>query len=302
MVVARAWLLMRSPDGEDHRLLALYRRLFGEPERTADVFVGFGLFFCGVAVGAFGLALFLASAAIAPGTALFWQLREIALVLATLGPPGLLLGIVVLLPVSRRAVYASLAGVVLTLGAIGIFVATYPHAWNVAGTDYSPYGITVYAGGLTVLVASTGAALVAHHLERAAPGDADAEVDGATGTSADPVTDEEVARDIEETVVASELTWGGVESVEPRRLTLTHEGDDEIDPSGFDVAPSVRTDEGVDESVAELRKLRGFQPATERGSGTDDQADALRALREQSTEDADDDGWLRGVIGRFRGG
>lgn len=305
MVVARERYGMTSPDADDGRLLALYRRYLGEPERTADVFVGFALFFGGIAVGAIGLLLFLASVGVPAGGELYWQLREVAIVLSVVGLPALLSSIVVLLPVSRRAEYASLGGGALCLAATGIFVAAYPQAWNVAGTDYSPHGITVYAAGLTVLVASTGAALVAHHLERARPGEASAEAgDGSADADVDPVTDEEVRRDIDETVAASELTWGGVEQVEPKRLTLSHAGDEEIDPSGFDVAPEVRTDAGeeVDDSVQELRKLRGWEPSTARGTDVDEQTDALRALREQSAEEEPETGWLRGVVDRFRRG
>lgn len=304
MVVAREVRRMTSPDADEGRLLALYRRYLGEPERTADVFVGFALFFGGIAVGAIGLLLFLASVGVPAGGDLYWQLREVAIVLSVVGLPALLSSIVVLLPVSRRAEYASLAGGVLCLAATGIFVAAYPQAWNVAGTDYSPHGITVYAAGLTVLVASTGAALVAHHLERVRPGEAAGETVDGSAAEADTVTDEEVRRDIDETVAASELTWGGVEQAEPKRLTLSHAGGDEIDTSGFDVAPEVRTDAGeeVDDSVQELRKLRGWEPSTARGTDVDEQTDALRALREQSAEEEPETGWLRGVVDRFRRG
>ena len=156
---------MPPATSEDHPLMRVYRRYLGEPSRSMDVFVGFALFFGGIAVGLLGLFGFLASATLPVTGPLYWPLREIAIVLATVGLPGLLLSIVVLLPVSRRALYASLGGVALCTVGIGIFVATYPQAWNVPGQDYSPYGITVYASGLVLLVAATGAALVAHHLE-----------------------------------------------------------------------------------------------------------------------------------------
>lgn len=292
---------MRSLDTADNRLLALYRRYLGEPERKADVFVGFALFFGGIAIGAIGLVVFLASGLVTPGSTVFWQLREVAIVLAMGGLPGVLLSIVVLLPVSSRAVYASLVGVALSLVAIGVFVVYYPHAWNVAGSDYSPYGITVYAGGLAVLAASTGAALVAHHLERNRSTAAAAGDESESGSTTDEVTDEEVRRDIDETVAASELTWGGVHQSEPQRLQLNPEAGADIDASGFDVPPQVRTDASVDDSVAELKKLRGWEPTTERGTGVDDQANALKALREQSADDEEETSWVRGVVDRIRG-
>lgn len=292
---------MSPPDAADHRLLSLYRRYLGEPERRTDVFVGFGLFFGGIALGALGLVVFLAS--VVADAALFWHLREVAIVLAVVGLPGLLLSVVILLPVATRAVYASLGGVTFCIVATGIFVATYPQAWNVAGTDYSPLGITVYAAGLTVLLGSTGAALVAHHLERAQSTGSTPSMESPTPTTTNhaPVTDDEVQRDIEEAVDASELTWGGVEPEETRRLTLSvDEGEEDLDASGLDVAPAVKTDAGVDDSVIALRQLRGWVPPTERGEGIDDQADALRALRERSGDAEEATGLLRSVIHRFR--
>lgn len=290
---------MRGPTSADHRLVSLYRRYIGEPDRTADVFVGFGLFFGGIALGALGLVVFLVSTAVTPGSALYWTLREVAIVFAVVGLPGLLLSVVVLLPVARRAVYASIGGVALCLVSTGLFVASYPHAWNVAGQDHSPIGITVYAGGLTVLLASTGAALVAHHLERAGSTDS-VPSSSQIPSSDDTVTDEEVQRDIDETVDAADLTWGGVESTESRRLTLSdEETDTDIDAAGLDVDADVRTDAGVDDSVSALRALRGWEPTQERGSGVDDQAEALRQLRERSAESDDETGLFQRLVHRF---
>lgn len=293
---------MLPADTEDHRLLRLYRHYLGEPSRSTDVFVGFALFFGGIALGLIGLVVFLASATVAASGPLVWPFREAAIVLGTVGLPALLVSIVVLLPVSHRALYTSLSGVAICLVGIGIFVTMYPQAWNVPGQDYSPYGITVYAGGLVLLVASTGAALVAHHLAVANSTAVDAAGPSEPEPGAVSVTDEEVRRDIDETVDAADLTWGGVERSEPRKLRLKETRDADIDVSGMDVTPEVKTDTGVDNSVAELRKLRGWQPKTERGEAADDQVEALKALRAQSAEDDTDSGWLQGVVDRLRGG
>ena len=248
---------MPNSNNEDHPLLRLYRRYFGEPSRRTDVFVGFSLFFGGITVGLIGLCLFLASTAVTGGSPFFWTLREAAIVLGTVGLPALLLSIVVLLPVSRRAIQTSLGGLGLCLGGVAIFISTYPHAWNVTGQDFSPHGITVYAAGLVPLIASTGAALVAHHLsmassiENAPEGMSDSEM------SATDVTDDEVRRDIDETVAAADLTWGGVEPSEPRKLRLKQTVDEDLDASGMDVTSEIKSGTGVNETVAELRKLRG---------------------------------------------
>ena len=293
---------MRSPEFEGGRLLTLYRRFLGEPDRTSDVFVGFTLFFGGIVIGVLGLSLFLSSVAVTAEHALFWPLREVAIVFAIVGLPALLLGIIVLLPVSSKAEYIGLGGAAICLVATAIFVATYPQAWNVTGTDYSPMGIMVYAIGVAVLVASTGAALVAHHLDRAQPVESQESQAIADPSLTPEVTDDEVRRDIDETVAASELTWGGVEPVEERRLDLSPTEVDSLDATGFDVDPSVKTDAAVDESVTALNKLRGWQPTTERGSGTDDQATALKTLREESDDTREEDNWLRVMVNRIRGG
>lgn len=291
---------MPSPEVDATGLFALYRRYLGEPAGRTDVYVGFGLFFGGIAIGGLGLVVFLASASVPVDGSLYWALREVAIVLAALGLPAFVTSVVVLLPVDARAVYASLGGVALCLGGVGLLVATYPQAWNVAGRDYSPYGISLYAGGLTVLAGSAGAALVAHQLERVRPADGADAVEGAPG--GEELGDEAVARDIEEAVAGSELTWGGVEPARERRLELTRETDVDLDPTGFDVAPSATSAPGVDDAVAGLRKMQGWEPKAETGSGTGEQAAALRALRERETAADDEPGWVRRVVDRLRDG
>lgn len=306
---------MASEDAAENRLLALYRRYVGEPEKETDVYLGFALFFGGIALGALGFVLFLGSSAVTAGSAYFWQLREIAITLAAAGLPAFMLGIVVLLPTSRRIRYGAAVGGVLCLVAIGVFIAVYPSNWNVpTGTDYSAQGIAVYAGGVTVLVAATGAALVGHHLERAraeiaaqgadAGGDATTGTTGGSGTGSrsDSVSDEQIARDIDDAMSNVELSWGGVEKRETKRLKLNTATDDvDVDRSGFDesTANTARS-ESVDDAVAGLRKLQGGEREQAASDGVDDQTNALRQLREQQTaEEPEDDSVLERIRGRF---
>jgi hypothetical protein len=271
---------MAEETGSNERVLALYRRFFGEPESEVEVYVGFALFFGGIAFGALGLALFVWSE-IEGGLNL--ALRQIAIALAMLGLPAFVLSFVVLLPVDRRARYASTAGALFCVVAVGVFVFAYPENWNVkvgSRADYTTEGVTTYAAGLAVLVASAGAGLVEHRLESARTA---REIREAEDREEESVTEEEVRRDIEEAMKDAELTWGGVERDDTKRITI--ETDDAgIDRSGFDVTAgneSRRGGEGVDDAVAGLRQLQGGEKKQGRGEAVDDQTAALRELRER---------------------
>jgi hypothetical protein len=270
----------------DDRLARLYRRYLGEPERELDVYAGFTLFFGGIAIGLVALAVLTVE-----GTAddTLWSLREIAFSLAALALPTTMLGINVLLPVDRRATYAAVVGLVVTLGAVAFFASVYPSQWNVSGNDYSLHGILIYSVGLIVTTAATGAALVSYHVERArgGPVDADDEVD-----EGDEVDEEAVAeaaqRDYEEAMAGVDVSWGGVEKEEISH-TLSINEPDEVDRSGFDdVAAQERRDSAdrVEDAVSGLQSLRGEEGTTDTGESTDDQAAALRELREEQETQA----------------
>lgn len=281
---------MATDEPPHNHLLALYRRYVGRPTSERDVYAGFALFFGGIALGAIGLVVFLFSTGIPEGDPLFWQLREIAITLAALGLPAFILSIVVLLPVSTRAVTVAAAGAVICLIAVGVFIAAYPSNWNVPrGTDYSAQGIAVFAAGLAILLAVTGSALVAHHIERTRKPskDSDGAAAGSTESRDETVTDEQVERDIEEALANTELTWGGVEKATTRRLRVNTpdiEGT-RLDAAGFDgAAAKTARSEGVDDAVSGLRRLQGGERTEATGADVDEQTAALRELRAKQRE------------------
>lgn len=282
-------------------LVTYYRRYIGDPERAVDVYAGFGLFFVGLALGLVGVAVFLYSATLPANSETMYAVREVAVVAAAIGLPALLLGVVVLLPVDERMLYLGGLGGAVCVAAVGLFVWAYPHAWNVTNPpDYSAQGVAVYSLGLVLVIGSTGAALVAHRVEQAsgtaaaagggsttggaAGGDA-----GATGRDGsdggETVTDEQVRADIERELNDAELTWGGVERSETRRLELNTSDIDEVEIDRDQLAGSAtetRTTSGsVDDAISQLKGLQGGETETASGQGTDDQAAALRELREQ---------------------
>lgn len=305
-----------SESNAENRLLEYYRRYVGDPDRTIDVYAGFGLFFAGIGLGLIGVAVFLYSATLPPEALSTYAVQEVAGVAAAVGLPALLLGVVVLLPVDRRMLYLAGVGTAITVVAVGLFSRTYPYNWNVStGTDYSAQVVAVYAVGLVAVIAATGGALVAHRVERAtgaaasaagagsAAGGADGDAGGAGGDG-ETVTDAQVRADIERELENAELTWGGVERAQTRRLELDTSAVDDIEVDREKLAGSAtetRTTSGtVNDAVSELKGLQGGEKKTASGSGTDDQAAKLRELREQQRREAeaDDDG---SVVDRIKG-
>jgi hypothetical protein len=289
---------MSDSGDEDRPIVGWYRRYIGEPERRVDVYLGFALFFGGLALGIAGLALFVVEQVLS-GPNKLYGLREVAFAVGALGLPSLLAGVTVLLPVERRARVGAGVGGAITVAAVAFFVRAYPYQWDTtSGADFSLQGVALYAVGLVLVVAATLAALVSYHVERAAPEPAKGTGHGDEDAT---VTDERVRRDIDEAMAGTELTWGGVASDETRRIRFRSTDDGGIDRSGFDgvEAAAYRSSEGdVDAAVAGLRGMRGDADRTDRGTGTDDQADALTSLRDRQERAAADRS--EGLLARVR--
>jgi hypothetical protein len=284
-------------------LVSLYRQYVGEPERRRDIYVGFGAFFGGIALGFVGLALFLFSGTQPTGSDVFWQFREVALVFAMLALPAVGVSVTVLLPVGRRTTAASLFGAgICVLGTVWL-TQVYPFEWTAAGNDVSV--LSTYSIGVVLLAAATGSSLVAQYVDSVAPrrtGIADAEADDGGSNAA--VSDEQVAEDIDEVMSDSSLTWGGVEH-EPntKRLQLDMPESPDLDESTVDSATETRAaGADVDAAVSGLRQLQGGDRETARATSPDDQVDALTEFRRQQETEGietgveDDSGllaWLR---------
>jgi len=214
--------------------------------------------------------------------------------------------------------YLAGVGTAITLVGTGLFVWAYPQDWNVvAPPDYSAQVVAVYTVGLVAVIAATGGALVAHRVEQAgvaagaaasgaaggsAGGNAAGETSGADGET---VTDADVRADIERELEDAELTWGGVERAETRRLELDTSTVDDVDIDREQLAGSAtetRTTSGtVNDAVSELKGLQGGEAKTASGEGTDDQAAKLRELREQQKREAEAEAAEKdSVIGRIR--
>ncbi len=296
---------MSEPNAENP-LMGYYRRYVGDPDRTIDVYAGFGLFFAGIGLGLMGVVVFLYSATLPTNTLSTYAVRQVAAVAGAVGLPALLLGVVVLLPVDRRMLYLAGVGTAITLVGTGLFVWAYPQDWNVVSPpDYSAQIVAVYTVGLVAVIAATGGALVAHRVEQASVaagatgsgatgsgvGDGAAAGASSTGVDDETVTDADVRADIERELEDAELTWGGVERAQTRRLELDTSAVDDVDIDREQLAGSAtetRTTSGtVNDAVSELKGLQGGETKTASGEGTDDQAAKLRELREQQQRKAE---------------
>jgi len=293
-----------SPSNDTNRLLSCYRKYIGDPDRTADVYAGFGVFFVGLGLAAMGVVAFLYSATLPSDSSSMFAVREVAAVAAAVGLPALLSGVVVLLPVDRRMLYLAGAGSLVCLTAVVLFVWAYPQDWNVAApSDYSARGVAVYSLGAAMIIASTGAALVGYRVQQATEGQSQVTADESAGTGTDDggaVDDDQVQADIERELAETELSWGGVERNETRRLELDTNALDDVDRSELpDSGTETRTaDSNVGDAVSQLKGLQGGDVETASGESTDEQATALRELREQREQEEGDE--PSSVVDRIR--
>ncbi|WP_435332554.1 DUF7139 domain-containing protein [Haloarchaeobius sp. TZWWS8] len=266
-------------------LYDLYERYIGEPDEETDVYLGFGLFFGGIALAIVALGLFVWGGTYEARTPAYFIRMGPAYGFGMLSLPTLIMGIVVLLPVEQRAVYASVTGAVIDLAAVGFFwVAAYPGNWNGYGADYTIPIVAVYAIGLVLVVGSTGAALVAAQLERQRmPGPADIEpMEDDDEDEEESWSDADIQADIDSAMEGVNLSWGGVEKSDNRRLQFDID-DAEIDASGFSQkTATVTRSQGVDSQIANLKAMKGGEKKTATSKSTvDDQTQKLKELRER---------------------
>lgn len=276
-------------------LFSIYREYVGEPENTRDIYVGFGAFFGGIALGVVGLLLFLVSGAQPNGSDVFWQYRLAALVFTMLALPAVATSFVVLLPVGRRTLAASLAGAgVCVVGTLWL-TQVYPYEWTSAGNDVTV--LSTYAVGVVLLAASTGSALVAQYVDSVAIGTSAEPASAGTAESAagesetgESVSDDQVASDIEEAMADSKLTWGGVDQQpNTERLKIDMPETPEIDASNAEATTETRSaGDNVDEAVDGLRQLQGGEQETARAESPDDQVNALTEFRRQQESESED--------------
>ena len=268
----------------DNVLFDVYERYIGEPETETDVYLGFGLFFVGVAFAAIALLSFVTVVGLYGyrGESGYYSTAQIPYTFALLAAPVTMLSIVVLLPVERRAVYGAVGGSALTgVAALG-FVVSYPDRWAEAGGGRMLAVMGTYAVGVSVVVAATAAALIAHQLERAGG----AETEEAQDDGGEEITMEDVEQDIDDAMEDVNLNLGGVERSEGRNLSFSTDFSGEDMQGGAAKEPEKTVSTGVDAQVQGLRSMKKGESKKETSSATvDDQAAALNDLKARNEDD-----------------
>jgi hypothetical protein len=224
--------------------------------------------------------------------------------------PLVLMGIVVLLPVERRATGGAVVGALLSFAATGWFFTVYPQSWQEYGIEQTLQVIGLYSGGLAIVTISTATALIAQQLEQVkAPAPSEIKVNEDEPEEEESYSEEEIRADIEQAMEGVEMTWGGVEKSDNRQLSFSGGFGGDVDRSGFDVEPDKRVESGgVDTQVTGLRQMKGGETKTATSNTTvDDQTAALQELKQQKKEDkvpdnapTADDGLLSNLLSRLR--
>lgn len=274
-----------SEEAGQNQLVNYYHQYIGDPDRTIDIYAGFGLFFIGLGLGIAGVVIFLYSASLSETA---YALRQVAIVTGAIGAPALLVGIVVLLPVDKRMLVVAGVGSAICVFGIVRFVSVYPNNFNVSGPDATAEVVGIYTVGLVFVISATAAALVAHRVEQATD---NISVDEDEAEDTEKVSDADVEADIKRELDDAELSWGGVEKRETRRLELDTTALDDVDQENLpESSIETRTTDGsVDDAVSQLKGLQGGEMKTASGESTDDKAAALSELKRQQQKTADAD-------------
>ena len=135
----------------DGRLFELYTKYVSEPESKKDVY-GYTLLVVGYLLAVGGMFVYLVgpTGQSVPQTTVF-VVRKVAVILAAPGLLFSLLGIVLLLPITRRSLYGAIAGTVIGIAAIVLFGWHYPQNWFQATPSYSGVIIALYTAGIAIV-------------------------------------------------------------------------------------------------------------------------------------------------------
>ncbi|MFP9062132.1 DUF1508 domain-containing protein [Natrialbaceae archaeon A-chndr2] len=132
-------------------LFRLYEHYVGEPDSKKDVY-GYWVFIVGYLIGAAGVFTFIIGYAGDTGSFLLIRVSGVS---AAAGLSLCLFGIVLMLPVRKRAIWASGVGLLIALVGVGSFGVVYPSDWRGYGADYSVEVIAIYAAGVAIIAGVT---------------------------------------------------------------------------------------------------------------------------------------------------
>ncbi|ARS90442.1 DUF1508 domain-containing protein [Natrarchaeobaculum aegyptiacum] len=132
-------------------LYRLYEHYVGEPDSSSDVY-GYWLFIVGYLVAAAGVLIFVVSYAGDTGS---YFLIRVSTVTAGTGATLALFGIVLMQPVRKWGIWASVVGFAIALVGVAFFAVVYPEHWRGHGNDWSVEVVAVYALGVGIIAGVT---------------------------------------------------------------------------------------------------------------------------------------------------
>ncbi|MFC3957268.1 DUF1508 domain-containing protein [Halovivax cerinus] len=149
---------MSSIRNFNNTLFRLYENYVGEQESKKDVY-GYWLFVLGFVVGLVAVVIYAVNyGAVEPGTPTERFISKVVGIVGSVGVTVMLFGLVLMLPVRRRAIYASVVGLVITFAGIASFGIAYPYHWRLdspAGDDYTLHVIALYTIGIGIIAGVT---------------------------------------------------------------------------------------------------------------------------------------------------
>ncbi len=143
----------------DGRLFEWYTKYVSEPESKKDVY-GYTLLLVGYIfamggmviyqVGGFLISTFGPAEGTEALTNLQFAIRGYPGIVIAIGLVSALLGIVLLLPVTRASLVAAVLGALVSLAAVVLFSIYYPYQWSVGAETYSDLIIGMYTVGIAI--------------------------------------------------------------------------------------------------------------------------------------------------------
>ncbi|MFC6717363.1 DUF1508 domain-containing protein [Natrialbaceae archaeon GCM10025810] len=142
---------MSSSTSLPKKLFRLYEHYVGEPDSESDVW-GYWIFIFGYLVGAAGLGAFIVGYA---GTVDSYFHIRVSGVAAAAGLAFCLFGLVLMLPVRKRAIQAGAVGLVVALAGVVAFAIVYPYNWRDMGAGLEVEVIAIYSAGIAIIAGVT---------------------------------------------------------------------------------------------------------------------------------------------------
>jgi hypothetical protein len=266
-----------------------YENLFGAKTSKGQLYGGFFLLIAGVVLGLAAIALFFV--AYNTPKPQYYDWMRAALPVGAVGLAGIFMGATLALPTKVFMRVLSYVGTLLCVLAAVLLAIHYPNNFNVKDSgqaDYTALDMSIFAVGLTMLVASVVTSIIGYYLGRLQPATTvtEDEVDDETYGPGYEVPDWVVERDIEYAMKRYGVSWGDGKGSGTSNLNVNVA--DAVGGNfvvgGLGKARTVQLDaEQVDAGVKGLTTIRPSKKPSLPGEWADESVGALKNLRRQQS-------------------